>query len=177
VEAATKAFKEVWRKVAAAQRGRYLYKLADLMERDKTELAKLEVLDSGKPFMVARDGDVADSIACFRYFAGWADKIHGNIINSTYDKTCCTVLSPLGVVGAICPWNYTIMMPVSSSYQCRDGYHHTLTHILFFVCLLSRLGSWPLLWLLATLVGANCACPLSFNQSLCLVFLSRPEDL
>ncbi|SAM02428.1 hypothetical protein [Absidia glauca] len=111
VEAATKAFKKVWRKEAAAQRGRYLYKLADLMERDKIELAKLEVLDSGKPFMVARDADVADSIACFRYFAGWADKIQGDIINSTYDKTCCTVLSPLGVVGAICPWNYTIMMP------------------------------------------------------------------
>ncbi|KAI8333635.1 aldehyde dehydrogenase domain-containing protein [Chlamydoabsidia padenii] len=111
VEAANKAFKNVWRKVPAAQRGRYINKLADLMERDIDELATLEALDNGKSFVVARDVDVTDSIACFRYFAGWADKIHGDTIETTFDKMCYTLHEPIGCVGAITPWNYTIMMP------------------------------------------------------------------
>lgn len=113
VDAANAAFKNVWKKVAAAQRGRYLNKLADLMERDIDELATLEALDNGKSFVVARDVDITDSIACFRYFAGWADKIHGNTIETTYDKMCYTRMEPVGCVASVTPWNYSIMMPVS----------------------------------------------------------------
>ncbi|CAO3620104.1 unnamed protein product [Cunninghamella echinulata] len=111
VAAANKAFKDVWRKVPAADRGLLLNKLADLMERDKDELATLEALDNGKAFHIARDEDIAGSIGCFRYFAGWADKIHGNTIETTFDKVCYTRLEPIGTVGAITPWNYSIMMP------------------------------------------------------------------
>ncbi|ORX58866.1 aldehyde dehydrogenase [Hesseltinella vesiculosa] len=112
VDAAHNAFHSEWKKVAAAQRGRYLNKLADLMERDIDELATLEALDNGKSFVVARDVDITDSIACFRYFAGWADKITGQTMETTYDKMCYTRLEPIGVVGAITPWNYSVMMPV-----------------------------------------------------------------
>ncbi|ORZ12641.1 aldehyde dehydrogenase domain-containing protein [Absidia repens] len=111
VDAANNAFNNVWKKVPAAQRGRYINILADLMERDKDELATLETLDNGKSFVIARDIDITDSIGCFRYFAGWADKIHGDTIETTYDKMCYTRHEPIGVVGAITPWNYTVMMP------------------------------------------------------------------
>ncbi|CEP08785.1 hypothetical protein, partial, partial [Parasitella parasitica] len=87
-------------------------KLADLMERDKDEIATLDALDNGKALTASRDFDVTNSIACFRYFAGWADKIHGKTIDTTFDKLCYTRHEPLGVVGAIVPWNYPTMMPV-----------------------------------------------------------------
>ncbi|KAJ8658977.1 hypothetical protein O0I10_005359 [Lichtheimia ornata] len=110
VAAANKCYNETWRKVAPAERGRLINKLADLMERDKDELATLDALDNGKAFTVARDVDITDSIACFRYFAGWADKIHGKTIDTTHDKWCYTRHEPLGVVGAVIPWNYPTMM-------------------------------------------------------------------
>ena len=81
VEAADKCFNDVWRKVAPAEKGRLVNKLADLMERDKEELAALDALDNGKAYTVARDIDITESIGCFRYFAGWADKIHGKFKN------------------------------------------------------------------------------------------------
>lgn len=90
--------------VCTAERGRLINKLADLMERDKDELATLDALDNGKSFVIARDVDITDSIACYRYFAGWADKIHGKTIDTTHDKWCYTRHEPLGVVGAVIPW-------------------------------------------------------------------------
>ena len=81
VDAANKCFNDVWRKVAPAEKGRLVNKLADLMERDKEELAALDALDNGKAYTVARDIDITESIGCFRYFAGWADKIHGKFKN------------------------------------------------------------------------------------------------
>ncbi|KAI7881443.1 aldehyde dehydrogenase [Lichtheimia hyalospora FSU 10163] len=110
VISANKCFNETWRKVAPAERGLLINKLADLMERDKDELAALDTLDNGKAFTVARDCDITDSIACYRYFAGWADKIHGKTIDTTFDKWCYTRHEPVGVVGAVIPWNYPIMM-------------------------------------------------------------------
>lgn len=141
VDAANAAFKNEWKKVAAAQRGRYLNKLADLMERDIDELATLEALDNGKSFVVARDVDITDSIACFRYFAGWADKIHGNTIETTYDKMCYTRMEPVGCVASVTPWNYSIMMPVSLNSERQTLGELTSLFLGFF-----RLGNWPLLW-------------------------------
>ncbi|KAI7892413.1 aldehyde dehydrogenase domain-containing protein [Mucor mucedo] len=110
VESAYKCYYETWRKVAPAERGRLIHKLADLMERDKDELAMLDAVDNGKAFAVARDVDVTESIGCYRYFAGWADKIHGKTIDTTFDKVCYTRHEALGVVGAVIPWNYPTMM-------------------------------------------------------------------
>ena len=81
VKAARTAFERgPWRKFPASERGRLLHRLADLMESNADELARLESLDNGKPVAVARSVDVAASIACYRYFAGWADKVQGKTI-------------------------------------------------------------------------------------------------
>ncbi|CAO3683261.1 unnamed protein product [Rhizopus stolonifer] len=110
VQNAYECYTTTWRKTAPSERGRLINKLADLMERDKDELAILDAVDNGKSFVVARDVDVTESIGCYRYFAGWADKIHGKTIDTTHDKLCYTLHEPLGVVGAVIPWNYPTMM-------------------------------------------------------------------
>ncbi|EDV26544.1 uncharacterized protein TRIADDRAFT_37388 [Trichoplax adhaerens] len=112
VEAAKKAFKKgsVWRTTNASQRGRLLNKLADLMERDIDYLASLESLDNGKPVRVAKSADITLSIACLRYFAGWADKIHGKTIPVDGPYMTYTRHEPIGVCGQIIPWNFPILM-------------------------------------------------------------------
>jgi len=76
INAARKAFDEgPWRKMGASERGHLMYKLADLMEKHKDELATLEALDNGKPKSFAGAADVPLSIKTIRYYAGWADKI------------------------------------------------------------------------------------------------------
>nr|XP_054752307.1 aldehyde dehydrogenase X, mitochondrial-like [Lytechinus pictus] len=80
--AANEAFRlgSPWRTMDASERGRLLNKLADLIERDQVYLASLETLDNGKPFNVALGADVALTIKCYRYYAGWTDKIEGKTI-------------------------------------------------------------------------------------------------
>ena len=81
VKAARKAFDSgPWRKMDARDRGRLMYKLADLIESHIDELAELETLDNGKPISESRNADLPLVIDCLRYYAGWADKIHGQVI-------------------------------------------------------------------------------------------------
>src|SRR6516225_8597082 len=81
VQAARSAFEHgPWHNMSASARGRLLYRLADLVERNAAQLAALESLDNGKPVAVAKAVDVTKTVACYRYFAGWADKIHGKTI-------------------------------------------------------------------------------------------------
>lgn len=111
VAAARNAFEHgPWRRMNASERGLLLLRLADLIERHADELAQLEALDNGKPVSVARRVDVAKSIACYRYFAGWADKIQGKTIPIDGDYFCYTRHEPIGVVGQIIPWNYPMLM-------------------------------------------------------------------
>jgi aldehyde dehydrogenase (NAD+) len=111
VEAARHAFERgPWRKTAASERGRLLYKLADLIERHADELARLESLDNGKPYAVASAADLPLTIACYRYYAGWADKVQGRTIPISGDYFCYTRLEPVGVVGQIIPWNFPLLM-------------------------------------------------------------------
>ncbi len=111
VKAARNAFERgAWRKISAAERGRLLHKLADLMEKHADELAELESLDNGKPVKVAKAVDVAASIDCYRYFAGWADKIHGKTIPIGNDYFCYTRHEAVGVVAQIIPWNFPLLM-------------------------------------------------------------------
>ncbi len=111
VKAARAAFdRGPWRKTLASERGRLLNKLADLMEQHADELAALESLDNGKPVSVARAVDVPASVACYRYFAGWADKVQGKTIPIDGDYFCYTRLEPVGVVGQIIPWNFPMLM-------------------------------------------------------------------
>src|SRR4051812_7216145 len=99
-----------WKKMNARERGRILYKLADLIEQNKDELAKLEALDNGKPVSVAQAADLPLVIDCYRYYAGWADKIEGKTIPINGPYHCYTRHEPVGVVGQIIPWNFPLLM-------------------------------------------------------------------
>src|SRR5256714_2101665 len=94
----------------ASQRGLLMNKLADLIEKHADELAQLEALDNGKPYSVARAADLPLTIACYRYFAGWADKVQGKTIPVQGRYFCYTKHEPVGVVGQIIPWNFPLLM-------------------------------------------------------------------
>ncbi len=111
VKAARNAFERgPWRKMNASERGRLLNKLADLIETHSDELARLESLDNGKPYQVALAADLPLTIACFRYYAGWADKLQGKTIPVAGNYFSYTRLEPVGVVGQIIPWNFPLLM-------------------------------------------------------------------
>jgi aldehyde dehydrogenase (NAD+) len=111
VKAARKAFDSgPWRKTDARDRGRLLNKLADLMEERIDELAELETLDNGKPIAESRNADLPLVIDCLRYYAGWADKIHGQTIPVRGRYFCYTKREPVGVAGQIIPWNFPMLM-------------------------------------------------------------------
>jgi aldehyde dehydrogenase (NAD+) len=94
----------------ARERGRLLHRLADLIELNKAELAELETLDNGKPIAESTHADLPLVIDCLRYYAGWADKIHGQTIPIRGNYFCYTKREPVGVVGQIIPWNFPMLM-------------------------------------------------------------------
>ena len=111
VSAARAAFeKGAWRKMSASQRGILMNKFADLVEKHADELAQLEALDNGKPAHVARVADLPLTVACYRYYAGWADKIHGKTIPVNGPYFSYTKHEAVGVVGQIIPWNFPLLM-------------------------------------------------------------------
>jgi aldehyde dehydrogenase (NAD+) len=111
VTAARRAFEDgPWRKMNARERGRLLYKLADLIEQNIDELAALETLDNGKPISDSRNIDLPLVIECYRYYAGWADKIEGRTIPVNGPYFTYTRHEPVGVVGQIIPWNFPLLM-------------------------------------------------------------------
>jgi len=111
VNAARQAFERgPWRKMAAAERGRLMNKLADLIEKHADELARLEALDNGKPYRMALAADLPLTVACYRYYAGWADKVQGRTIPINGNYFCYTKLEPVGVVGQVIPWNFPLLM-------------------------------------------------------------------
>ncbi|KAG6843866.1 hypothetical protein H0H87_012258, partial [Tephrocybe sp. NHM501043] len=111
VEAARKAVETTWGlNVSGAQRGELLNKLGNLMEEHKGELAALEALDNGKTFDWAFGTDVTFGISVIKYYAGWADKIHGQTIETDEKKLIYTRHEPIGVVGQILPWNFPLLL-------------------------------------------------------------------
>ncbi|XP_038595856.1 cytosolic 10-formyltetrahydrofolate dehydrogenase [Tachyglossus aculeatus] len=115
VAAAKEAFENgVWGKINARDRGKLLYKLADLMEKHQEELATIESIDSGAVYTLALKTHVGMSIQTFRYFAGWCDKIQGSTIPINQARPnhnlTLTKKEPIGVCGIIIPWNYPLMM-------------------------------------------------------------------
>ncbi|XP_060579656.1 retinal dehydrogenase 2-like [Ruditapes philippinarum] len=111
VAAAKEAFKlgSPWRRMDASQRGRLLYKYADLIERDIAYLASLETLDNGKPFK-SSVGDMKFAIKVVRYYAGWSDKNQGKTIPVDGSYFAYTRHEPVGLCGQIIPWNYPVCM-------------------------------------------------------------------
>jgi betaine-aldehyde dehydrogenase len=108
VAAAQRAF-PAWSRMAAADRGRILLKLADLIERDGDELARLESMDTGHPLRDSLGLDVPRTAACYRYFGGMADKFQGETIPVEAGFLNYTLREPVGVVGQVVPWNFPLM--------------------------------------------------------------------
>ncbi|MFN0217481.1 MAG: aldehyde dehydrogenase [Hyphomicrobium sp.] len=111
VKAARRAFEDGrWRKMHYRAKKAVLFKLAELMERDVEQLALLESLDVGKPITNALRGDVPQSSKCLRYYAEALDKVYGEVGPETEDRLSIAVHEPLGVIGAIVPWNFPLLM-------------------------------------------------------------------
>ncbi|KAI2343823.1 aldehyde dehydrogenase (NAD(P)(+)) ald5, partial [Ophidiomyces ophidiicola] len=109
VAAARAAFEGAWKKVTPTDRGRMLMKLADLLEEDCDTIAAIEALDNGKAVSMAKI-DVAGSAGCIRYYGGWADKIHGQVVDTDHETFNYTRHEPVGVCGQIIPWNFPLLM-------------------------------------------------------------------
>ncbi|KAI8085214.1 aldehyde dehydrogenase domain-containing protein [Halteromyces radiatus] len=109
VDAAENAFNNVWSKTTPQERQRLINKLADLIERDTEELAQIETLDNGKGISMSRNVDVPGIVASLRYYAGFADKVHGKTID-TPGAFSYTRHEAIGVCAAIIPWNFPLMM-------------------------------------------------------------------
>jgi phenylacetaldehyde dehydrogenase len=117
VKAARTAFEGgMWREMSASERGKMIWRLADLLEEHADEFAQLEALDNGKPYLTARYGDVVLAVDMFRYMAGWATKIEGSTIPISVPYTpgakylAYTLREPVGVAGQIIPWNFPLLM-------------------------------------------------------------------
>ena len=117
VKAARAAFQTGrWRTMTASERGRMLWTLGDLIEKNLQELAELESLDNGKPLTVARAADIPLVAELFRYMAGWCTKLEGNTIPLSVPYApgakflAYTQREPVGVVGQIIPWNFPLLM-------------------------------------------------------------------
>ena len=113
VAAARNAFDEgPWPRMSPSERGRTLWRIADLIEKNLDEFAELESLDNGKPYKVARVADVPLTVDMFRYMGGWATKISGRTLplSAGNDFHSYTLREPIGVVAQIIPWNFPLLM-------------------------------------------------------------------
>ncbi len=114
VKAARKAFESgPWPEMSPSDRGRLLWKLADLVDKHHEELAELETLDNGKPVFFSRIVDVPTVSDAFRYYAGWATKVEGTTIPISAPGAqyfAYTLREPVGVAGQIIPWNFPLIM-------------------------------------------------------------------
>jgi aldehyde dehydrogenase (NAD+) len=121
VDAARRAFdgKSVpWRKMPPSERGRLIWRLADLVATHIDELAELETLDNGKPIFESRNVDLPMVVDVLRYYAGWATKIHGETVNTFDSAFTYTLREPVGVVGLIVPWNFPLLL---ASWKLAPG--------------------------------------------------------
>lgn len=111
VAAAREAFDNgPWRRMLPRERGQLLYKLADLIEQNTDELAELESLDNGKALAFSKGFDLDITVKGYRYMAGWADKLAGQVLPSYGPYFSYMRKEPVGVVGAIVAWNFPIML-------------------------------------------------------------------
>jgi acyl-CoA reductase-like NAD-dependent aldehyde dehydrogenase len=110
VAAARAAFDGPWSKLSARERGRIVWKIGERLMERADEIARLETLHNGKPIFESRQIEVPAAAECFQYFAGWADKIHGETIPVKGNFLTYTLREPVGVVAAIVPWNFPLLL-------------------------------------------------------------------
>ena len=108
VDAAVKAARAAlnnpsWRDMSGLDRGKLMNRLAHLIEENKETLATIETCDNGKPYLVSLNDDMTETAETIRYYSGYADKVFGQVIDTTVDKFAYTVRQPVGVCGQIIP--------------------------------------------------------------------------
>jgi aldehyde dehydrogenase (NAD+) len=110
VRSARAAFEQSWGRLPGRDRGRILLAFADQIRAHADELVDLESLDSGKPVSTIRRQDLPAVLDTLTYYAGWADKINGKVVPTRVDALTYVIREPVGVVGAIVPWNFPLMI-------------------------------------------------------------------
>jgi acyl-CoA reductase-like NAD-dependent aldehyde dehydrogenase len=110
VAAARAALDGPWGKLSARERGRLMWKIGDKLMEKADEIARLETLHNGKPIFESRQVELPAAAECFQYYAGWADKIHGETIPVKGNYLTYTLREPVGVVAAIVPWNFPLVL-------------------------------------------------------------------
>lgn len=152
VAAARKAFKHPsWKEISPTDRGGLMLELASLVEKHAETLATIETWDNGKPYSVALNEDVAEVAGTLRYYGGYADKIHGQVIDTGPAKLAYTLRQPLGVCGQIIPWNYPLAMAawkLGPALACGNtvvikAAEQTPLSILYFAQLIKEAGFPP----------------------------------
>ena len=108
VAAARAAFNGPWRDMPSSERGDMILELSRLVEKNKKVLAAIETWDNGKPYAVALNEDLVEVVATLKYYAGWADKLHGQVVDTGAAKLAYTIREPVGVCAQIIPWNVRI---------------------------------------------------------------------
>lgn len=102
-----------WRDMSGLDRGKLMNRLAQLIEENKETLATIETCDNGKPYQVSLNDDMTETAETIRYYGGYADKVFGQVIDTTVDKFAYTVRQPVGVCGQIIPLVLTSRYPKS----------------------------------------------------------------
>src|SRR5438552_4934529 len=110
VDAARAAFEGPWSKLSARDRGKVVWKIGEKILERADELARLETLHNGKPIFESRQIEIPAAAECFQYYAGWADKIHGETIPVKGNFLTYTLREPVGVIAAIVPWNFPLLL-------------------------------------------------------------------
>jgi len=110
VEAARRALTGPWSRLSARERGRLLWKLGERLLEQADEVSRLETLHNGKPIFESRQIDIPAASECFQYYAGWADKVQGETVPVKGNYFTYTLLEPLGVIAAIVPWNFPLLL-------------------------------------------------------------------
>jgi aldehyde dehydrogenase (NAD+) len=110
VQAARAALDGPWARTSARDRGRALWRLGELLIARADEIAHLETLHNGKPIFESRQIEIPAAAECFQYYAGWADKVHGETVPIKGNYLAYTLREPIGVVAAIVPWNFPLLL-------------------------------------------------------------------
>jgi aldehyde dehydrogenase (NAD(P)+) len=104
VKAARRALNDPsWKDLSGLDRGKLMHRLANLIEANRETLATIETMDNGKPYLVALNEDLTETAETIRYYAGFADKVFGQVISTTPEKFAYTIREPVGVCGQIIP--------------------------------------------------------------------------
>ncbi|KAH7011183.1 aldehyde dehydrogenase domain-containing protein [Ilyonectria destructans] len=150
VKAARRALKGPWSHMSGTERGEMMRKLADLAEKATNDLATIDTWNNGKRFSSAA-GDVSELTGVLRYYAGFADKLYGQVISTTEKKFAYTSVGPVGVCGQIIPWNYPLGMaawkmgPALAAGNCivLKPAEQTPLSVLYFANMIKEAGFPP----------------------------------